>query len=263
MFKKNKIIWYFFEPLKKSVSIFFMAFLEVKLRYKKTLLGPIWLTISSGILILVLNLIFTNFINTGTDYILNLAIGIISWTFVSSFIIDSNSIFENNKEIMLQTKIPAIFFLYKCLLLNIIILLHNVLLIPLIILIFNIKVEINIFLLLYSFLSLIILTFFLVLINSIISLRFKDFGNMVNSILQISYFATPIVWSPYQISNEKLLSILQINPYYHIFENFKIIFISNYHTSVTNKYLLIFIFITVSLSIYFFYSKKDRIKIWL
>ena len=263
MFKRNKVIWYFFEPLKKIVSIFFMAFFEIKLRYKKTLLGPIWLTITTGILILVLNIIFTNFSNMGTGYILNVAIGIISWIFVSSFIIESNSIFENNKGIMLQIKIPAIFFLYKSLLLNIIIFFHNLLLIPVIILIFDIKIEINILLLLYSFLCLIILTFFLVLINSIISLRFKDFGNMVNSILQISYFATPIIWSPHQISNEKLLGILKINPFYHIIENFKIGFILNYHSNVNNEYLLIFIFIAAFLSILFFYSKKNRINIWL
>ncbi len=50
-----------------------------------------------------------------------------------------------------------------------------------------------------------------------LSVFFKDAGQLVNILLQIGFWLTPVFWSP-STMNEKVLKVLRFNPLYYVFE---------------------------------------------
>ena len=54
------------------------------------------------------------------------------------------------------------------------------------------------------------------LLFGMISARFRDFPQIVGSIVQITFFLTPVVWKP-ELLGERML-VVTINPLYHTIE---------------------------------------------
>src|SRR5712692_6714058 len=76
---------------------------DIKQRYRRTRLGPFWITISMGILTSVLGLIYGSILGVplGT-YLLYLAAGIVIWYFVSSTILEGTTVFIGAEGIIKQ-----------------------------------------------------------------------------------------------------------------------------------------------------------------
>lgn len=62
-------------------------------------------------------------------------------------------------------------------------------------------------------------------IVSSVSVFFKDFSQIVNIILQIGFWLTPIFWAPESI-NPKIMMIFKINPIYYITQGYRDSFIT-------------------------------------
>jgi len=62
------------------------------------------------------------------------------------------------------------------------------------------------------------------LIVSSISVFFKDFGQIVNIILQVGFWASPIIWNAAGM-NPAVINILKFNPLYYIVEGYRDTFI--------------------------------------
>lgn len=76
----------------------------------------------------------------------------------------------------------------------------------------------------YSF-GIISLSFGLSMLNSAITVFFKDFSQIINVIIQIGFWATPIYWDP-SIMDKKVALILKINPMYYIVTGYRSAFIA-------------------------------------
>lgn len=62
-------------------------------------------------------------------------------------------------------------------------------------------------------------------IVSSISVFFKDFSQIVNIVLQIGFWLTPVFWAPDNIS-KSVLTVLKFNPMYYIVQGYRDCFIS-------------------------------------
>lgn len=68
--------------------------------------------------------------------------------------------------------------------------------------------------------------FFLLVVNllwmslllGIICTRFRDLGQIVNSVLQIFFYITPIIWLPSLLPERTSLMILEPNLFYHLLQ---------------------------------------------
>ena len=98
------------------------------------------------------------------------------------------------------------------------------------------------------------------MIASIIGVFFRDLVQFVNSIMQISFFLTPILWIPVLVKSN-LIHFLKYNPFYYIinyfYEGFEFLKIENENFFILAILLLLLIVINLLLfkklkSIYLF-----------
>lgn len=198
--KHNCLIW------------FMLANQDIKLRYRRSSLGPLWITISMAITIFTMGFLYGHLFKIKLhSYLPYLASGIISWTFISTLILESSNIFIESEMYIKNQESYLSLFVMRLIWRNIIILGHNLL--P--------YIPIMLFFKIFSWqLFLFIPGLFIVGCNfflwgtllAIVGTRYRDFLQIIGSITQIIFFVTPIMWTP-ELLPAKYYWLIKINPF--------------------------------------------------
>ena len=189
----------------------------VKQKFRRSTLGPFWLTLSLGIFVVTLSFLRSKLSEGGVGEVMpTVATGLIFWTLFRGILDQSTSAFMGAKGYIRNVPLPISVHFYRVVASNIIVWMHNMI-IYFFVLAFFIRDISPSFLLFPLGLSLMVLNAsFLGLIIGIISARFRDTPPIISSILQILFFLTPIFWSPENFKDRP--AFVDWNPIYHLIE---------------------------------------------
>lgn len=191
---------------------------DIKQRYRRSLLGPLWLTLSTAVMVGALGFVYAAIFKISLrDYFPFLAVGLVVWTLLSNTIIDACQVFIGAEGAIKQIRLP--FALHACRMLwrNAIILAHNAIIIVVVVAFFGKPVIAQTVLLAVPGLALIALNLLWVtLFLGTICARYRDVPPIVGSLLQVAFFLTPILWNPALLPGRQ--RIVDWNPLYHFME---------------------------------------------
>lgn len=195
----------------------YMAFADIRRRYRRTLIGPFWTSLSLGIFIISMGFLFSTLwkmdIKTFLPYF---GSGFVCWTFISTIIIDSCNTFTNAEGLLKQVPLPFGCFAWLTVARNFLIFLHQVIIYIGIALIFHISVTWYTLLVIPGFLLIFITASWLSILLGMLCARYRDMFQVINSLLQISMFVTPIFWPENQLGHGiKSYVLINGNPLYH------------------------------------------------
>lgn len=241
-----------------------LGFQDVRQRYQRSFLGPFWITLSMGVMISCIGVIFgTLFRSNNSEFLPFLAAGLILWTFILSCVTEGCSTFVSDSRMIQQISLPLGVYLFKVIWRNLIILGHNLLIIPLVIVMFGIPVHLNF---LYFFPGLLLLTLnliWVIMILSIICTRFRDMHQIVVSIMQVLFYLSPIIWSPSLLRETGRTVFLDINPIYYLLDIVRSPLV-NESVEITSWTICGLIAIVgFSVAIPFYGKYKKRVPYWL
>jgi lipopolysaccharide transport system permease protein len=192
---------------------------DVRQRYRRSSLGPFWLTISMGVMIGTIGLVFGGIFNTPmTDFFPFLSIGLILWGFISSVLTEGCSGFIGAENIIKQLPIPLFVHILRMMWRNILILGHNIIILPLVFISVGRSLHWVSLLSIPGIVLVIINLMWVALILSIVCARYRDLPQMIISILQVVFYVTPIMWMPNLLPKRIGLHILNYNPLYHLLQ---------------------------------------------
>jgi ABC-type polysaccharide/polyol phosphate export permease len=194
-----------------------LGWADIRLRYRRSVLGPFWITISMAVLIIVLGFVYSQIFHTDIHtYLPFLALGFIVWGFISSSANEACGAFGDSEAIIKQVGIPFSVFVFRVVWRNFLVVLHTIILVVPIWLIFKITPT-AVSLLAIPGMALVFLNqCWLGICLAVLSTRYRDIPPIVATVLQITVFATPIMW-PVSALGEKHF-IADINPFYHLIE---------------------------------------------
>ena len=192
-----------------------MGWQETKRRYRRTIIGPFWTTLSLSVFIFTLGILWSELWKQDPRvYLPFLTAGMLAWGMVSTVIIEGCASF-----IAAEGMIKTLQFSYTvlpCVVVwrNFIVFLHHLAIY--VVVMFYAGIEVT------SSTLLVLPGLFLVLINGVwvstllgmICSRYRDIQQIVGSILQISMFVTPIFWRPEQLVG-RFAKFVDFNPLYH------------------------------------------------
>jgi lipopolysaccharide transport system permease protein len=189
---------------------------DILKRYRRSLLGPFWLTASTGIMITVLGLLYANLFKTPVhDFLPFLCVGLLVWNLISSFLLEGGTLFSSAESFIKQVRLPFSVYVYQSAWSKLIIFAHNLVIYFAVLIYFGIWPG-AVALLAIPGLALVLANGALASLSvGVISARFRDIPQFINSIVQILFFVTPIMWKPELLGNHRLLDI---NPFYHLIE---------------------------------------------
>jgi ABC-type polysaccharide/polyol phosphate export permease len=185
------------EGMSKSWMWSAMALQDIKMRYRGSLLGPFWLTISMVIMVAAMGLIYARMFNMEINrYLPFLTVGLVVWNFVSMVIIEGCQTFLSAHNII--TAVPMPFSIHACRTVyrNLIVLAHNMVIVPLVIMIFSVPLAWTVIFIIPALLILTINGIWVSILLGMISARYRDVPPIIASFVQVIFFVTPIFWPP-------------------------------------------------------------------
>lgn len=237
---------------------------DIRQRYRRSTLGPFWLTISMGVMIAMIGIVFGQVLNTPMEeYLPFLATGIILWTCISTTVVDSSSAFIEAQGMIRQLNLPLSLYTVRVLWRNIVILGHNIIILPLVFLVIGHRISWEIIWLVPGFLVFCWNLLWISLILSTFCTRFRDMPQIVNSLLQVFFYITPIIWMPNALNARSASLLVEPNPVYHLLELVRAPILGTCPTTVNWITSLTFAFLGSVISLWFFGKYKKRIAYWL
>lgn len=191
---------------------------DIRQRYRRSVLGPLWITISTGITVIALGFLWSTIFKADIKvYMPYFATGLVLWNFFSAQINDSCTTYIQYEAYIKQINIPLPIYVLRVLAKNIIVLAHNFLIVIFVWVYFGFEWQPNIALTLVGFCMFIFSLFFVSIVLATICTRFRDITPIVQSALQVLYFFTPVIWQESVIS-AKYHWVVEDNPLFHMFQ---------------------------------------------
>lgn len=195
----------------------FLAYSDIRQRYRRSSLGPFWITISMGVTIACIGIIFGNIFKAPLkEFLPFLSAGLILWGFISSVLSEATSVFPSAEGIIRQLPIPLFTHILRMITRNLYILAHNLIVLPIVYICVQRPVDPVAFLAIPGLLVLLVNLAWMTLLISIICARYRDLTQIVASILQIFFYVTPIIWMPSLLPSRASIMILEPNPFFHL-----------------------------------------------
>jgi lipopolysaccharide transport system permease protein len=195
-----------------------LGWLDVRLRYRGSMLGPFWLTISTGVMVAALGYLYSTLFRIDLrDYLPFLALSQVLWGFLASLVSESCTVFTDAESVIRSVRMPLFLFSLRALIRNSITLGHNILVIVVVFAVFRMWPGVHALMALPGLLLWIIDGLALTLILGGFCARFRDIQPIVNSVMQIAFFITPVIWKPTQLPAESIPK-LAFNPFYDLLE---------------------------------------------
>ena len=201
----------------KLLLLFKISLQNLIVDYHHSKISYLWIPLSFMILVFAKGFFLGDILGMDKNFILYLCIGVWIWNYISLAVTSYGDSLFNNHIILNMNINPhrILHILYFKLLITFFL---NLVVLGMFLLFFTIQFNILAFLL--GILTLIILVHQLGKLLSIISLYYRDITQLINSMMIVLFFLSPIFWYPQQLSANKLY-LLQFNPVYHILNVFR------------------------------------------
>ncbi|PWC81092.1 ABC transporter permease [Azospirillum sp. TSH58] len=190
---------------------------DIRKRYRRSVLGPFWLTLSMAVMVGSLGLIYGTLFRLDLEgYLPFLAVGLATWTLIASFLNEGCISFIELEPLIKNVRIPMSVHILRALWRNLIIYGHNIVIFAVVALIFGIWPGAAGLLAVAGLALLLVNAGWIMLLLGMICTRFRDVPPIIGSVIQLLFFVTPVMWKPELLGDRRYLMIL--NPFYHLLE---------------------------------------------
>ena len=102
-----------------------------------------------------------------------------------------------------------------------------------------------------------------IVVLAIVCARYRDLSQIVASILQVSFYLTPIIWLPSMVPSRAGVNLLELNPFFHFLELLRGPLLGTI-PSITSWIIVILItLVSWAIAIFIFFRFKNRIAYWM
>ena len=195
-----------------------MGIWEVRRRYRRTVLGPFWATLSMAIFIGSLGFLYAKLWNQDdANYLPYLTTGFLAWMPISAMVAESGMVLISASGILQQMRQPYTMFVCAMICRNIVVFGHHMVVYILVVLAFDVPVNWYTPLALIGIMLLIVNAVWVGLLLGAVCARYRDIQPLIGNMLQILLFITPIFY-PAEMLGRRGIIIAQGNPFYHFVE---------------------------------------------
>jgi ABC-type polysaccharide/polyol phosphate export permease len=189
-----------------------LALGEIRRRYRRSVIGQLWLTISMGVTIVAMGMLWGMIFHSGLRNTLPfIGVGMMVWGLLAGLIQETATAFVSAEGYLRQICVPKTAIVNQVILRNLIVFAHNAILVPVIYVFFPPEGSFG-FLLIPIGLALYIANgLWLGLLLGTLCARFRDLSPIIASVMQVLFFLTPIVWNPDQVGPSAWY-VVHLNP---------------------------------------------------
>ena len=198
-----------------------LAVLDLRNRYRGSVLGPFWNTLSTAAMVAGLGLLYaTLFRIESSDYIRHLAVSLILWQAIAGFLTEACTTFTGPAPIIRQIAMPHTVHMLRSVLRTALTAAHALPIVPAVFLIYGAWPGAEALLLLPGLVLLFVTGFAAAMLLGLLCARFRDIPPIVANVTQLFFFMTPVLWTP-ALLDPAVVPWLVLNPFYPLLETLR------------------------------------------
>ena len=197
---------------------------DIKQRYRRSTLGPLWITIATAVMATALGLLYSLLFQQDlARFLPHVAVGLILWGFIAGCIKEGSEVFITNEGLIKQLPSALSVHVYRLVWKQFLFMCHNLVIWVALLAIFRIPVGWHVVLAIPAMFLLVINGVWVSMFFGIIATRFRDVAPLLDSLVQLAFYMTPIVWTTATLKDqggavEQRAKIAEINPLFHYLE---------------------------------------------
>jgi lipopolysaccharide transport system permease protein len=235
---------------------------DILQRYRRSLLGPFWLTASMAVMVLSLGLLYGQLFKIAiSEFIPFVCVGLIVWGFISSILNEAGSVFTANELFIKQIRLPYTIYVWKFVWSKMIIFAHNFIIYVVILIYFRIWPGEPFIFIIPGLLLIVINGLLVTLYLGMISARFRDVPQIVAAATQVVFFLTPVIWKPELLAGHQYVA--NWNPLYHVIEIVRSPLLGHWPSPSNVTVTLAVTMLNFAIAALFFPRFRARIAYWV
>jgi len=234
---------------------------DIRQRYRRSLAGPFWITISMAMMIAGIGYLSSGVLNQRIDdYLPYLAAGIIVFGYISSLVNEGCNVFIDTSRSILQIKAPFSIYVYQTVWRNFLIFLHNITIYGAVAVIFRLNPGYAAFVALLGVFAIALNGFFLTFVLGGLGARFRDVPLIFANLMQVAFFMSPVFWRPTVAQNPLFI---ELNPFYYFLESVRMPLMGQLPSARIWLVIAAITVVNALVSVLFFARIRSRIPYWL
>lgn len=242
-------------------NLFWIAIIEVSLKYSRSLIGPFWVTLNSSIIIAGLSFVNTSIFSQPASTIVPwIGFGILAWNYIIQIIEDAYSIFTN--KIFLNVNFQVLDIVIVNIIKNIIFFLHNLIIFIIIIFYFELEPLSQFHYLILGIVFYLIYSICILILIGLLCTRYRDFILIIKNLTFLTFLVTPIFWLPDAIGANRAV-LLDYNFVFHIIQIIRDPLLGVEPSNLTLMTNFIITILIVPLTFVVYKKNKKKFVFWI
>lgn len=194
---------------------FFLAWYDVRHRYARSVIGPFWITLQTAIFVACIGFVFSTISSVSVqEFLPFFAISFVTWTLLSGCITNSTTALLGAGGFIKDRGLPAYVFFVQCFFRHVLFMAHNIVVPIALFLVLGGTSPVNVIMAIPGFLIFAAVALCLSICVGAISTRYRDAQPLVESLVNLAFLASPIMWKPHVLTGREYL--LDFNPVVHL-----------------------------------------------
>jgi ABC-2 type transport system permease protein/lipopolysaccharide transport system permease protein len=193
---------------------------DVKLKFRRSSIGPAWIFVNLAVLVLSIGFIYANLLGQQPrEFIPYLTIGLILWQYLTNSIVEGGNAFVHSEGYIRQISLPIYVYILRFFVSISLTTLITLIAFVLVAIIYRVPVGPGTLLAIPGWLMLMTTSLLLITIFAHLNTRFRDIAHMASVGMQVLFYVTPVIYPAALLTaRRRLMPVIQLNPLYHVIE---------------------------------------------
>ena len=194
-----------------------LAWLDIRLRYRGSMLGPLWLTLSTGLMVGAMGTVYSVLWHLpARDYVPYLALSLVLWNYLSVLVTESCAGYTQAEGMIRTVRMPYSLYAGRIVLRNLLVLGHNILIVALVDLLLWAWPGPAGWLALPAMALWLADSLAVAVLFGVLCARFRDIPPIATSVLQMAFMVSAVIFRPQTLGDRQWL--LAFNPFFTVLE---------------------------------------------
>ena len=192
---------------------------DIKQRYRRSVLGPFWITIATGATAVAMGLLYSKLFKLElAEHLPYVTMGLIVWNLINAAILEGSEVFIANEGLIKQLPTPLSVHVYRLVWRQIILFGHNMIIFVIIAIVYPKPWHWTDLAVIPALFLIVLNCLWVSLCFGILATRYRDIGPLLASVVQLLFFMTPIIWNEATLQQQgagNYARIVELNPLLH------------------------------------------------
>lgn len=207
------------KPLRQVDVAWFLAIDDIKGRFARTVLGPLWIVVANIGLVAGITVVFGALFQTPIrEFVVYVSFGVAIWTFIQSIMVGASKYFKDGSNLLFTYHMPwSVQIVRKVMVESIILFMHLVVAAIVVVIAVGVPSILEVLFSLSGIAASIVFGLGVALIVASYGIRYLDLGYALETIMMFLFLFTPVFWT-YESLDPTRMFLVQYNPLFHFLE---------------------------------------------